>query len=271
MVRIVTYNIRFDNPADGIDNWKHRRKHITDLLLKFSPDIISLQEPLHHQVKEIHEDLKESSYEWYGVGRSDGVHSGEFGPIFWNTNKLKALNSGNFWLSSTPEVPGTKFPSSCLPRMVTWCQFQQNESPNPGAENKPFFVFNTHFDHQGKLARDLSAEFVIKEIPKIAGLHPSILTGDFNAEPNSKAYQIVQNSFFTDARFFAKEVLNKEYGTFTGFCPRVKYIDNACETIDYIFTSGFEVQRFEVCLNGRPDNNRCLSDHRPLIVDCELY
>lgn len=64
-------------------------------------------------------------YDWVGVGRRDGEKGGEFLPVFYRSSRFEAMDSGTFWISETPGVPGSKSWDSAMPRIVTWvaCDF----------------------------------------------------------------------------------------------------------------------------------------------------
>ena len=46
---VMSYNIRYDNPDDGIHSWANREMHVGDLLDYYHADIIGLQEALSNQ------------------------------------------------------------------------------------------------------------------------------------------------------------------------------------------------------------------------------
>src|SRR3712207_7586469 len=55
-------------------------------------------------------DLEERlpGYRWIGVGRMDGKDGGEFSPILYRSTCLEPIDHGTFWLSETPEEPGSR-------------------------------------------------------------------------------------------------------------------------------------------------------------------
>src|SRR5690606_29465282 len=79
-VKVMTYNIRYDNPGDGVNQWGNRKQKVFDLLKKYDADIIGVQEALHHQLQDISTALK--NYTYFGVGRDDGKQKGEHSAIF---------------------------------------------------------------------------------------------------------------------------------------------------------------------------------------------
>ena len=80
-LRILTYNIRYDNPEDGVNQWSKRKEILGCQISFFEPDIFGIQEGLHHQVEYLDTILKEYSY--LGIGRDDGKDKGEYSAIFY--------------------------------------------------------------------------------------------------------------------------------------------------------------------------------------------
>ena len=118
-------------------------------------------------------DLSQSlgKYKYTGIGHDDGKTKGEYSAIFFDTTRLKLIESSTFWLSLTPEVPGSKGWDANITRIVTWAKFRDL------ANKKLFFVFNTHFDHIGQEARRESAKLLKQKVKDIAGVNPVIITG----------------------------------------------------------------------------------------------
>ena len=100
-LKVISYNIRYNNSNDGINIWENRRSTIKNFIVDENPDFAGLQEVTYSQLIFLTESLKD--YDYIGVGRDDGKTKGEFSPIFYNRNKYKVLSNDTFWLSSTPE------------------------------------------------------------------------------------------------------------------------------------------------------------------------
>jgi endonuclease/exonuclease/phosphatase family metal-dependent hydrolase len=194
-VRVMTFNIRYDNPRDGLDIWANRKDKVASMVRLYQADIVGMQEAQRNQIDDLAERLPK--YQWVGVGRNDGKDGGEFTPIFYRSDRLKLLEQKTFWLSPTPEQAGSRGWDAALPRIVTWAKFtagsngaaEGKDSANSAAgKDEAFFVFNTHFDHMGMVARLESAKLLRSKVAEIAGNSPAIVTGDFNCMAGSPPY-----------------------------------------------------------------------------------
>jgi len=164
-INVMTFNIRYNNPNDGINQWENRKDNVCGIIKKYHADIVGVQEALFDQVTYIDDQFPK--FEFIGVGRDDGKKSGEFSAIFYDSSRFKKINSDNFWLSETPEIPGSLGWDAACVRIVTWGQFRDLKT------GKSLFVFNTHFDHLGKKARIESAHLLrnLANIPRTIYLY----------------------------------------------------------------------------------------------------
>jgi endonuclease/exonuclease/phosphatase family metal-dependent hydrolase len=178
---VMTFNIRYDNPGDGENRWQNRKSHVADVLRFFEADVCGVQEALGHQVQELASLLPE--YAWTGIGR-DSAGTGEFACIFYKKKNLTLLQSGTFWLNEHPERIGPGWDAN-LNRIVTWACFRR------AAKGDTIYVFNTHFDHQGQVARRESAKLLLSRLKSIAGNQPVIVCGDFNATPDDEPIRLL--------------------------------------------------------------------------------
>jgi endonuclease/exonuclease/phosphatase family metal-dependent hydrolase len=179
-LRVMTFNIRYDNPADGPDAWPLRKDKVAGMVRLYDADIIGMQEALRTQINALAKLLPE--HDWIGVGRQDGRDAGEFTPIFYRRDRLEIVDKNTFWLSPTPEKTGSRGWDAALPRIVTWARFKDKQA---GGE---FYLFNTHFDHQGPTARLESAKLLRAKAVETAGDQAVVVIGDFNCTPTSPPY-----------------------------------------------------------------------------------
>jgi endonuclease/exonuclease/phosphatase family metal-dependent hydrolase len=255
-VKVMTYNIRYDNPGDGINQWNKRKDKVVALIKKYNPDIIGIQEALLHQVKDI--TAMAPAYDFYGVGRDDGKEKGEYSAILYKKDKFEVVKKKTMWLSETPEVPGSKSWDAAITRILTTTALKEI---NSGFE---FHFLNTHFDHVGKEARHKSA-VAIKGA--LGGINlnkelPAILSGDFNAQRDEPPYKMLTNNI--SPQLFDTRPSADSTGTYCGF----KVGEMECRAIDFIFhTKGWKTQSFEVIEDN--DGTWYPSDHLPVVAVLE--
>jgi endonuclease/exonuclease/phosphatase family metal-dependent hydrolase len=178
--RVMTFNIRYDNPSDGENSWPKRKDKVASMVTLYEADIVGMQEALRRQIDDLAERLP--NFAWMGVGRQDGKNGGEFTPIFYRRDRFEVLDKGDFWLSPTPDVAGSRGWDAALPRIATWAKFTDKHT------GQPFFVFNTHFDHMGRTARLESAKLLRKRAIEMAKDHAVIVMGDLNCTASSPPY-----------------------------------------------------------------------------------
>lgn len=263
-IRVLTYNIRYDNPEDGINSWSHRRAAVAELLSqRYRGDLIGIQEAVLGQVQDLAADLPD--HDWVGVGRDDGWQAGEFTPIFYRTARFELLQHNTFWLSEQPDMPGSISWDAAITRIVTWCKFRDRLT------DLNLYFFNTHFDHLGVRAREESARLLRLKISQIAATRPVILTGDFNFPESSAAYGQLTRvdpeglARLLDCRYLAESAHQGPTASFHGW----QRLGPPESRIDYIFVNDrFRVQTHKI-LDDRWDD-RFPSDHLPVLADVVL-
>lgn len=257
-LRIMSFNIRYDNPADGENAWVHRKNRVASTLQFFDVDVAGLQEVLHHQVMQLDSAL--TDFSWIGVGRDDGAEAGEYAPIFYKTDRLSLLESGTFWLSPTPSAPsGPAWDAACT-RIATWGRFQHRDD---GSE---LLIINTHFDHVGTVARQSSATLIRRFADSTGTVSPVLLFGDFNCTATDSAYAtLIENDVFSDLRSKSATPPYGSTSTFNGF----KDSAQPGHQIDFIFGKNIgQVKRYGV-IADRWDG-RFVSDHYAVLAEVRL-
>lgn len=252
---IITYNIRMNTAADGVNAWPLRKEKVAGLLKFHQADIFCVQEALPEQVDFLVSGFSE--FENVGVGRDDGIRAGEHMSVFYRKARFEKLTDGMFWLSETPSKPGFGWDAVCN-RTVTWIKLKDKTT------NKVFFVFNTHFDHRGDVARTESAKLILKSIREINKENlPLILTGDFNLTKETSPIQLILTEL-QDSRDHSKQTPYGPEGTSGGF--EVKLMPR---TIDYIFIKGsVTVQRQGVLTDSF--GLYYPSDHLPVLAEVQI-
>lgn len=180
-LRVMSFNVRVAIFIDARNHWTFRKDLLVQTIRNFDPDLLGTQEALASQSDYLRRHL--SDYEFVGAGRSNGKRRGEMCGVFFKRHRFERLDEGHFWLSTTPDVPGSKSWGAWAPRMVTWVKLRDRTDGNV------FCLFNTHFDNLGRRARAESARLLRAKIADIAGNRPVVITGDFNADENSTPYR----------------------------------------------------------------------------------
>ncbi len=257
-LKVMSFNIRYDNPDDGINAWAKRQSMVFSFLNDQQPDIIGFQEVLKHQFVQLQKEL--TDYNYVGAGRDDGKDKGEFVPVFYRKEKYELLASSHFWLSETPEITGSKSWGAVLPRIVTWLQLKDRQ------KGYIFYVFNTHFSHVSSYARNKSALLLLNKIKTIAGEAPVVLTGDFNAQPSERMYSTMCDHWegylpMWDSRYLPVRKTEQSFQTFNGYNPETPEV-----IIDHIFVNGFfDVTTFRTF--QLMENGMYISDHYPIMAE----
>ncbi len=257
---VMSFNIRYAGANDGDDSWNNRRYLVRRAIRDHKPAIFGIQECLWPQGTE----LKEAFYGYRitGVGRDDGVRAGEMCLIFTRHDRYFVLDQGFFWLSETPETPGSIGWDAVCPRIVTWVKLRDRWC-NPDT----LFVFNTHFDHVGEKARLESAKLLQKRMAELADGYPVILMGDFNAAATSDSppYNLlvdkdsVAGPVMGDTWVFATEKeRQKGEGTYHGFTG-----ETSRGRIDWILATE-EFPGVRAGIDQLQKNGRYPSDHYPV-------
>lgn len=252
-LKVMSFNIRYGTADDGDNKWRNRRDTVCRTIEIYEPDIVGTQETLKFQAKYILEQLPE--YQSFGLSRKP-QDDGERMEIFYKKDVVAPIQIGHFWLSETPNVPGTKSWDSSLPRMATWTKFWHFET------EQYFYYLNTHFDHRGPVARKEAARIISEQLETIADKSPVIITGDFNAKGDTGDPWKEITKTFQDAWLTAEQQLGPP-NTFGGFLePVVDRINR----IDWILYRGpIQVKKCETVLYE--EQGRYPSDHYPIFSE----
>ena len=247
----ATYNIRMNNPNDGVNAWPNRKETVKALVSYHEFDIYGIQEGFIRQINDL---CEVDGFAYTGHGREDGKEAGEHSAILYKTDRFQLLDSGDFWLRENPDEPGLGWDATCCNRICSWGKFRDKET------SKEFFFFNVHFDHQGVLARVESGKLMVKKIKEIAGNAPVFCVGDLNSTPETEQIATMQ-TLLSDSRKVTETPPYGPVGTFNGF----KFDSPLTNLIDYIFVS----KKITVLKYGVLTDNvdrRYPSDHLPVVI-----
>ena len=206
-LKIGTFNVRCANSGDGEHHWENRRAPLLNLLQDWSPDVLGLQEPLLRQLDDIRHALPD--YESVAVGRDDGRNAGEFCPIFYRASRFECVDTGAFWFSETPAVPGSRGWGCNYSRLCSWAELKERNG------GQAFRVYNLHWDHESQTARENSGLLLREVLRSVVG--PCLVLGDFNADAGNPAVALLTapGSPLTQSALSPEQ--QREPGTFHGF------------------------------------------------------
>jgi endonuclease/exonuclease/phosphatase family metal-dependent hydrolase len=248
----MTFNIRVDLASDGANAWPNRKEIAASMIRFHEADLVGLQEALPGQLADLEALLPQ--FRRVGVGRGSDL-ADEASAILYRADRFELLAHDTFWLSETPSVRGSLGWDARYPRIVTWARLRDRLG------GRVLVHFNTHFDHAGAVARRESALMLLRKIAEIAGAEPFVVTGDFNATPDSEPYRILTaDPLLRDAFAISRCPHHGPSGTWNGF----KEIEPG-RRIDFVFVSHDSAVREHAALSDTFDN-RFPSDHLPVLA-----
>lgn len=261
----MSWNIRTAELDDldgfGGHAWDSRRDTVIESIRRHEPDVLSIQETSERQATDLRRGLPE--YDWVGLDRGrDADGSGERCPIGYRPKRFLIEDTGRFWLSERPDVPGSVGWDADCPRMVVWAELSERRS------NHRFVCLNVHFDHVGRRAREESARLLLSRLEDVGSESetPLVVLGDINCDETEEPYRILKSGGdagggLEDARDLAIERHGPE-STRTDFRSLIE------DRYDYVFVSGASVHRYETCACRSADGYP--SDHLPVIASIEI-
>lgn len=255
-VKVMSYNVRNSRAPDGENAWGKRLDLFFVPLRDFGPDLVGFQEVLADQYDELVKRMPD--YAFTGVARDDGARKGEWSLIAYRTSRFEKVSAGNFWLSETPEVIGSKSWDAALTRICSWVRLRDRKS------GRELVYANTHFDHKGVVARREASRVLSERLAPIAGGVPAILSGDLNINEDNPAYAALVKPAapglvrWIDAYRAVHPERKPDEASFHGFKGTV-----LGSRIDFIFsTTDFTATAAEIVRTSR--QGRYPSDHYPV-------
>ena len=254
-ISIIDLNIRYINDIDGINIWDNRKSQLIELLLNKRADIFFFQEITRPQSDFIDRYLS-SIYEFVGEYR-DSTDASEKCSICVNKLKYTIHNHGQFWLSSTPYIPGSNDFGNFFPRICTWASLKQIEGIS-------LLFMNVHLDHVNIDAHLPCVKVLMQEEKKIENqyndIHFIFIAGCFYSNENDEDIKYIKSQGFTEIIF------ENTYHAFTG---------TAFYHWDYMFwkeKNGTNIEFKEAHVmkkEGTIDENRkhYISDHFPIYAE----
>ncbi len=249
---VVSFNIRYGTPGDGINKWSNRKSLIFNVFKKYKGSIIATQEALIRQIDELKKEIPKMGVVYRT--RHEDDESGESMALFYDKKLWKALSDETFWFSDTPEVPGSRSWGNTLPRITTVAVFESKVT------GKKIRILNTHLDHRSQNSREKSIDLILTKIKNYDPSIPTIVLGDLNAEPDDPIIKKLESEF-----------IDSYTGPAIEGCTFHKWDGGRhCERIDYIF---YPKQGFELLDSGIDrfkKSGRFPSDHFPIFAKFKL-
>lgn len=253
-LKLMTYNIRLDIESDGENKWLNRKEFLTSQIQFYEPEIFGIQEAKPNQVIDIASAL--SQYNYVGIGR-DGIGQGESSNIYYKKDRFQLLEEKTFWLSETPDTISKGW-DAAFNRVCTYALFKDLKTKTN------FWVFNTHLDHMGELARTKGIQLILSKIATLNTKKYSVFfIGDFNSKPTDDRIISLKKEMI-DTREISEEKPFGPTGTFNAFNHNKPVTD----LIDYIFiskNSHFKVLKYGILSDSK--NLKYPSDHLPIYVE----
>jgi len=206
--------------------WSERRQTIAYAIAILQPDVLLLQEDFYSMNDELLHQmpvpslngstaLLSNTYQRCGLfnrnGESqpsetwpenvftgDGVRDGEHNSVWWS-QRWKLVNKSAFWLSHTPDVPGTSF-GELTGRIANCAVLQDRQKEKRQMKRPAYYKFCSTHMPSGNITRQLlSAEVISSNFETNKGEYSySFIGGDFNTYPGSSVYSAMEGHGFHD-------------------------------------------------------------------------
>ncbi|TAE61046.1 MAG: hypothetical protein EAZ89_00925, partial [Bacteroidetes bacterium] len=250
--RVMSFNIRLNTTADGMNAWPHRRPMVESMIRFNQIDLLGVQEALPDQMEDLRRMLPD--FAAHGIAR-DTTPGGEYSAIFYRRARFDLIEGGTFWLSETPDKMSKGW-DAALNRIATWGRFMDKET------GKQFVYLNTHFDHVGENARRESARLLLEKSKSLnPGGLPVILSGDLNTTPESEPYRTL-NSGLSDAYYRTRLQHHGPSSSWSGFTTA----GEPGRRIDYIFVNE-QVTVLRHAILSDSWSGKFPSDHLPVMAE----
>lgn len=258
-LQVMSFNIRYDNPRDGLDNWKLRATKVASIFEKHEVQIAGLQEVQNHQLVWLKQALPK--YGFVGVGRDDGKTKGEYAPVVFRKSDFRLVKTETIWLSETPHKVGSKGWDAALPRIATFAVLEHRVSGDS------LLAGSVHYDHVGTLARKNSGKVIrafVAQMMEKNDLDGVLLIGDFNCLPESEPYKAIESGGYLLDSYRLTEKRTGPNSTWSGFRAVVPN-----RRIDYVFVNKMLSVNSHL-IDPQKIDGRFPSDHLPVIVNLSV-
>lgn len=193
-VTVGTSNVKCPAPWDPDPShaWQARKDFLFSVWKAHNPDVMGLQEVVADYLPDI--DAAFPGWDRISAGRDDGLVGGEACPLYWNRERFVLLESGTFWLSATPETPGSRFEGAHHPRICTFAFLKELLT------GRVFCFYNTHTSYVSRKICAAQLEVIAADIRRrVPAGAAVVLTGDLNFELRSSALAPLAGAGLSDA------------------------------------------------------------------------
>lgn len=272
-LKVMSLNIAQDTGTPSASNsnaWNYtagppRRDRAVRVIADQAADIVGLQEVETNQLANLTTTNALSAFAWYGAGRTDGQSLGQHEVILYRASRFVRQGAGVFWLSLTPDTPGSLYPGAGQVRIAIWARLLDLWS------GRTLLVMSTHLDVTSSAARQYSAQLIRERIGILASNAHTIVTGDFNMYPNEAAYPILRGTADTNSLQLLDSLRAVIPAEGTNELTRHNFAGGTTgRRVDYIFFTGEFSASTAAIVRVTYDNGRFPSDHYPVTADFRL-
>ena len=247
-ILILSQNMRSGNDGNGNDI-EDRAPRFKQLMEEYQPDIVGTQETT-KSWNDYFKSYFKGTYGMVGCSRNGRTATtGEWNTILYRLDRFELVDSDTFWLSNTPDK-ASKVESSSLNRICTWALLKDKQT------GKTILMANTHLDHTSDQARNEQSVILLNQLRAMGNKYPLYITGDYNFEPSSEAYKIM-NKAMLDAHDEALVDTSTTQYTFHSY-------GNPSKEIDFCFYNEKSLAVSYYIVND--DYNGFVSDHYGVLM-----
>ncbi|MCW5775437.1 MAG: endonuclease/exonuclease/phosphatase family protein [Phycisphaeraceae bacterium] len=260
---LLTFNIRYGTAPDGANAWANRADFVAEVIREAGADVVGLQEALRGQLDHLAAALPR--YAEVGVGRDDGRTRGEHATILYDRARFAVDESGTFWLSETPETPGSMHWGNRITRICTWARLVDK------ATGRAVYVYNVHLDHESQASRERSVRLIAERIGARTHADPVVVMGDFNAGEGNPAVLFLTGRAGVPPMPMLKDSFRAlhpdetEVGTFNAF----RLGNTGGAKIDHVFVPA-DAEVLDAAIVRTEREGRYASDHFPVSARIRL-
>ncbi len=280
-VRVLSVNLRLSTANDGDNSWPYRREFLATVIARYPHgkgpyDFVGTQETILHPDPEFNQRdflaARLRGYDFIGRSRDKNPEVGEGMFLFWKNDRwrIDPREHGTFWLSETPDVPGSKAQGAAHPRTAVFGLFHEIDKGGK-LTGRRIYVYDTHLDHVSEIARQRGTKALMRHVASRKDQSaPVVVMGDLNCTEKSPSVRYIQGEetqidgaaekspiALVDT-FFVANPKARQIGTFNGFKAQGK------KKIDFIFASPSLKTLSAQIIYSRRDDGGFPSDHFPI-------